>query len=325
MNILWCGGEDIDFPNGSSVVVSGSGARTGFSRAAIRCGTNPSSSRSLSFSGGAVTSGWLHFQSFANTAGTSTPMAGFGLNSAGNGGVFVGTSTSSNIKCALYKWDGTTLTQLATEAGTSLLTSGQFVIDMQITSFGASSTVNVYVNNVLVITFSGSTAITGITSLDCVSIPGLTLSQYNVSELIVADADTRSMSLLTMAPNAAGTTNNWTTGTFASINPTTINDANVIAVNTTGQDFQANCIDLPTGTFAVQAVKAVARAGVGAGSTPTSLKLGINTGGTVNVDAGHSQSAGFLTCERLMTQNPVTSAAWLASAMNALQMDLQSA
>jgi hypothetical protein len=148
---------------------------------------------------------------------------------------------------------------------------------------------------------------------------------YFASELIVADADTRSMSLVTMALNATGDANNWTTGTFASINPVTINDANVIAVNTTGQDFQANCIDLPSGSFSVLAVKVAARAEVTAGSTPTSLKMGVKTGGTVNVDGGRSPTSGFLTYERLMTQNPVTSAAWLQSAMNALQLDLQSA
>jgi hypothetical protein len=133
------------------------------------------------------------------------------------------------------------------------------------------------------------------------------------------------MSLVTMAPNAAGDANNWTTGTFGGINPTTINDASVIAVNTTAQDFEANVIDLPSGSFAVLAVRAAVRAEVTAGSTPTSVKLGVKTGGTINVDAGHALTAAFTTYERLMTTNSVTAAAWLASDMNALQMDLRSA
>jgi hypothetical protein len=92
------------------------------------------------------------------------------LNSAGNGGVFVGASTTSATKTALYKWDGTTLTQLTTESGTSLPSSGLGVIDMQISNYGVSSTVNVYVNGVLVIAYSGSTAIAGIANLDCVAL-----------------------------------------------------------------------------------------------------------------------------------------------------------
>jgi hypothetical protein len=327
MTILWCGGEDIDFPNGTPISVRTSTSfRTGFARCGLSCSVSSSVSRSQSFAGGAITSGWLHFQIWNNAGTTTVPFAGLGLNSAGNGGIFVGSSTTVTGKCSLYKWDGTTLTQLASEAGTSLPGSASAAaIDLQISSYGASSTVNVYVNNNLVIAFSGSTAISGIANLDCAGVWCNASGQWFVSEIIVGDADTRSMSLLTMAPNANGDANNWTTGTFASINPVTINDANVIAVNTTAQDFQANLLDLPAGSFGIQAVKVAARAEVTAGATPTSVKLGVKTGGTVNVDAGHALTAGFITYERLMTQNPVTSAAWLSSAMNALQMDLQSA
>ena len=327
MTILWCGGEDIDFPLGSPpiTVTSALYFRAGFARASLNCSASPSSSRSLSFSGGAITSAWLHFQLGVQSSTDSRMMAGLGLNSAGNGGIFVGSSNTSSIKCALYSWDGTTITKLAEEVGTSYPNSGIVSIDMQVTNLGASSTVRVYVSNVLVITYVGSTVISGIANLDCVSI--FTYSgNFLVSELIVGTADTRSMSLLTMAPNAAGDTNNWTTGTYANINPVTINDASVIAVNTTGQDFQANLIDLPVGSFGnVQAVKAIARAEITAGSVPTSLKLGVKTNSTVNVDAGQSLTTGFLSYERLMVTNPVTSAAWLASEMNPLQIDLQSA
>jgi hypothetical protein len=325
MTILWAGGEDIDFPNGSPPVVqTGIYYRPTYARCGLDCSAQPSSSRSLSFVGGAVTSAWLHFQ-LGVLAGTNGRMlAGLGLNSAGNGGLFVGTANANTAKCALFTWDGTTITQIATEAGTSYTGSGVQSVDMQVTNFGASSIVNVYVNNVLVIAYAGSTTISGIASLDCVSL-FTSGGNYWISECIVGTVDTRSMSLLTMAPNAAGDVNNWTTGTYANINPVTINDASVIAVNTTAQDFQANLIDLPAGTFSVNAVKAIARAEITAGSVPTSLKIGVKTGGTVNVDAGRALNAGFLPYERLMGINPVTAAGWLASDMNALQMDLQSA
>jgi hypothetical protein len=325
MTILWCGGEDVDFPAGNSASTNGSAFRASYARVSLSCsGAATVSARSLAFSGGALTSFWLHAQ-MALTVGAN-PFRGIGLSQTANGtasGLYVGNDNGNNNKVALWKLDGSTWTELASESGASLSTVPQ-PVDMQVISFGATATVNVYVGGTLRIAYSGSTAITGVSNLDCVSIPGNSGVLVS-SEIIVADADTRAMSLVTMAPNAAGDANNWTTGTFASINPTTINDANVIAVNTTAQDFQANCIDLPTGSFGVAAVKLAARMEVTAGSTPTSLKLGVKTGGTVNVDAGHAGTAAFTTYERLMTQNPVTSAAWLASAMNALQMDLQSA
>jgi hypothetical protein len=325
MTILWCGGEDLDFPYGSAVNNINTGFRSGFARCSLDCSADHSSSRSLSFSGGAITSGWLHCQIGVQAPTNGKLIAGLGLNAAGNGGVFIGSANANSIKCALFTWDGTTVTQIAAETGTSFPGSGTFSLDMQITSLGASSTVNLYINNVLVITYSGSTTITGIASLDCVSLMSFG-GNFVVSEFIVGTADTRSMSLLTMAPNAAGDTNNWTTGTYANINPVTINDASVIAVNTTGQDFQANLIDLPSGNFGnVQAVKAIARAEVTAGAVPTALKIGVKTNSTVNVDSGRALTTGFLPYERLMLTNPVTSAAWLASEMNPLQIDLQSA
>jgi hypothetical protein len=297
------GGEDIDFPNGSAPsVTAGVSFRTGYGRCALQCGTGGNAStRSLSFVGGTVTSAWLHAQLYVNTAFTNQHYIGLGLNSAGNKGVFVGSNSSTAAKCVLYTWDGSTATQLAAESGSSLASGTLAAIDMQITSYGASSTVNVYINGTLAITFSGSTAISGVSNLDCVLLGCSSSSGYS-SEIIVADADTRSMSLLTQAPNAAGDANNWTNA-YTNINPVSINDANVIFVNTTAQDFQANLIDLPSGTFTVQAVKAAVRAEVTAGSTPTSLKIGVKTGGTVNVDAGRTPTAAFTTYERLMNQS----------------------
>ena len=114
------------------------------------------------------------------------------------------------------------------------------------------------------------------------------------------------------------------TNTYTSINPTTINDANAIFNNTTGSDFLCNVTDLPSGSFSIMAVKEVARIEVTAGATPTGAKLGIKSGGTINVDAGHTPGAVWTQYERLMSTNPITSAAWTSSDINALQLDVQS-
>lgn len=330
MTILWCGGEDIDFPAGAPVSVDTTSSRfsSTYARNALyNSGAGNTSSRSLPFAGGAVTSCWLHANVLANPSGVGTraPLIGLGLNSTAFIALYVGIDTVNGLKLALYSYDGTTATKLAAETGASI--NGVLCpIDMQVINYGASATVNVYYNGNLVISFTGNVAVSGVTALDCVCIPGGSgfFAFTYTSEYIVADADTRAMRLLTMAPNAAGDTNNWTNG-YTNINPVTINDANVIFVNTTGQDFQANLIDLPAGLFSVNAVKVAARAEVTAGATPTGLKLGVKTGGTINVDGGHSLSAGFATYERLMNTNPVTTNPWLASEMIPLQIDLQSA
>jgi hypothetical protein len=328
MTILWCGGEDIDFPNGVPPTADTTGGtfRVGYGRCSLYGNTSFASARSLQFAGGSITSGWIHAQSYGSTF-TSNLGVGFGQLSAGNVGLCVGTDSSSSTKCGLWQFNGgsSTRTQIAAESGNSIPGTALNQFDMQVVNFGASATVRVYVNKVLVITYSGNSAFNGMAAMDCALIFGTSGTFTRSGEIIVADADTRTLSLVTMAPNAAGDNNNWDSGTFASINPTTINDANNIAVATTAKDFQANLIDLPSGSFTVAAVKIAARAQVQAGATPTSLKLGVRESGTNYLDGGHTLTTSWATYESLLTTNPATSAAWLQSAMNPLQLELQSA
>jgi hypothetical protein len=197
---------------------------------------------------------------------------------------------------------------------------------MQVTSFGATAVVNVYLNGSATATLSGTynLSVTGVSNLDCVCLVGNSANGYP-TEIIVTDTlDTRALSVVTHAPNAAGGSVGSWSGTYASINPTTINDATFINDNTAGSDFQANLIDLPTGTFQCYGAKAIARGAVPAGSTTTGFKLGIYDGTTVNVDAGHTCSTAFQPFERLMLTDPITSAAFTMANLNAMQLDIQS-
>lgn len=327
-NILWMGGEDIDFPNGTIPTAIGSSnstyMRTTYVRCAIDCRTD--CARSLSFVGGAVTSAWITARLGLIAGSTAVKSFGLGKNSAGNKFVGVGTDASSGTKLAIFKFDGTTRTQITNESGTSLSTGGGgHHVDLQVSgNTGLTScTLTAYVDGIQVATTTGYDLSALFASLDCAVLGSDGGGAIYVSEIIVADGDTRSMGLLTMGPNAAGDTNNWTNA-YTNINPTQYNDSNVVYVNTTAQDFQANLINLPTGAFSVLAVKAAVRAEVTAGSTPTLLKIGVKSGGTVSVDSGQSPTSSFTTYERLMATNPVTSVAFQSSDMNALQMDLQS-
>lgn len=215
-------------------------------------------------------------------------------------------------------------TSLASEAGLSVGSMNTlYKLDMQVSSYGASSTVKIWVNGTLVITFTGDTSVSGMSGFDRV-LTGNSVSAALFSEIIVADEDTRLMNLVTMAPNGAGTTDLWT-GTYSNVNPVTINDANYVYSNVTGQDEQFNCIDIPSGTWTVKAVMAVARAAVSPSATATQLALGVNSGGTVNVGSNIALAGSFAPYQRLMATNPVTSAAWAQSEMNPLQINLRTA
>lgn len=331
-NVLWCGGEDIDFPVGPggpnfANTTNASFFNSGFARCGINGSGNANEwASSIPFSGGAVTSLWLHFVLYDGTGVTSETYCGVSASSAANGaGLYVGTDSTTAKKLALWKYDGTTWTELASESGNSAATGSLITYDMQISGFGGGSpSVTVYVNGVAKITYTTAISITGVTAFDCVAILSKqTFPSWWFSEFIVTDTlDTRTARLLTGAPNAAGTTNNWT-GAYTNINPLAENDTSVVTVNTTGQDFQANVTDMPSG-YSIQAVKIAARSELTNGATPTLLKLGINEGGTISVDSGQSVAPAWFTYERLMTTDPVTSGAWNAANWNSLQLDLRS-
>ena len=326
MTILWCGGEDIDFPNGGPVTIEPYSARYRPAygvRCALLMSGGAGGARSNNFPGGAVTSAWLSFQnSFGYYPNPATLLAGLVKDSTSMSGLYVGVSSSSSLRLALIKYDGTTKTQLAVEVADSYQSAVVSKIDMQITGYGSNATVNVFLNSALIISYTGDVTVSGVTSLSAAAI--VSNSYSAVSEIIVADEDTRLFSLATAAPNAAGTTNQWT-GAYTDVNEVTTNDANLIYTNTDSQNSQFNLIDMPTGTFSVKAVKLSARAAKSADSSVGTLKIGINSGGTVNVDSGQALTTGWATYERLMQVNPITSNAFTPAEVNALQLNLQSA
>jgi hypothetical protein len=330
MSILWVGGEDIDFPNGATATVSTTSStfRAGYARCSLPTLSTASITRSNAFPGGAVTSAWLSFHLFvASTIGANTRAVGFGL-SGTSGSLTLGSGSATN-KFALWKYDGTTATLLASETGTSLATSTAYRIDMQVVNFGATATVNVFINGILLITFSGNVAVSGMANFDSVILTGVAsgFALGNISEVIVADQDTRAWpGVVTMALTGAGTTNNWTNNTFSNINGTTISDASPASVNVSAQDQQYNVTDLPTGSFVIPVVKISARMAVSASPAVTQVKLGYNSGGTVGFGTGATKllTTAYATYEQFDSINPVTGLAWAQSDMNALQLELQS-
>lgn len=334
MSILWCGGEDIDFPNGAAVFVDTTNAnffRNTFSRCGISCSTGWMWSKP--FPGGSITSGWLSGHVGYNHGTGTNNVHYFGLVNSASGnasGLWVGEgSTSSQL--GIYTFNGTTFTLLAQTTSSPILnnsTNQSIKIDVQVISYGASGTVNLFFNGAFALTFTGNIAVSGVSNLDTVAFQSHDPAGGNiwVSELIVSSTDTRSLQgLVTMAPNGNGTTQNWSNPAFTNFNPIVINDANSTFVNTTGQDEQATLIDLPSGNFSIPMVKIAARALATSGATATNLKLGVNNGGTVAVASPHALTTGFNTVEDFFSTDPTTSVAWVQSQMNGLQLDLRSA
>ncbi len=328
MSILWAGGEDLNFPNGGGVGSLGSsnpnGFRAGYARVSLYA-TSSTLCKSTVLPGGAVTSAWLHCRianEFNFPGSTSTGIVGFGLSGTSKG-LFFGYGSATG-KAAILTYDGSAWTVLASESGSSatIVFHALQRLDMQVISYGASATVNVYLNGVLLVTFTGDVTVSGVSNFDSVYYSNN--GNFSLSEIIVADEDTRAFAgLATMAPTAAGSTDDWT-GAYTDVNPTSINDANAVYTDTASEDEQFNLTDLPSGAFHIKAVVVSARVTSTVGATADKVALGFRSGGSVAVGTSQSTTTAWETKEEIFAQNPVTSADWVQSDMNALQVDLQS-
>lgn len=248
----------------------------------------------------------------------------FGVVSSANPGKGLWVQAGASGKAQLVKVDSST-TVLATEGGTSFTSGGLHRVDIRIQNYGASGTVTVWIDLNQVLTFTGNIAVAGTSGLDQIGISNTQSNgqQYSVSEVIAADEDTRALVLVTLAPNALGTTDAWT-GTFTDINEVTLSDATVNTVNTVGQLQQYALSDLPAGNFAVKAVVISARATAPAGSASNSVQLGVQTGSGTDVGAAQAPGTGLVTLSRIMATDPTTGSQWLPATVNAMQLVMKS-
>lgn len=339
MGVLWCGQEDIDFPNGTggaSIVdqatASGGGTgRTGWTRTELRSSSFAHAVCSKPFPGGAITSGWFTFRTNPSNPETNQLLAGLVSSSASYlKGLWVGFSSSSSTKLALFTFDDTTKTQLAAESGNSGPLTASTQIAVNIASFGATATITVYVAGVLIITFTGdvtlSSSISSVDSFAVMETPTGGSTVGGISECIVSTDDVRAyLGLQTLALTGAGTLQDWSSPTYTNINGTKISDSTPTFSNTNNQEVEYNITDpASAGSYSVAAVKIAARAALSSTPAVTKLELGYDSGGTDGFGTGATKTLTpiYDTYEQLDTVNPVTAVAFVQSEMNALQLNM---
>jgi len=224
----------------------------------------------------------------------------------------------------LQAHDGTAAFALATGPDTSLFNSipaADIRFDLVVTDFGAASNIKVYANKSLIIDWTGDSSIAGYSALTCVGIVG-TKDRSEISKIIVADEDTQPMEITTVAINAAGDTNEFDYGLFSDVNEVTLSDATQIYATTADKLFLANATGMPAGDWIVKSFRLAARCVDGLGNV--GIKLGVKSGGTVDVGAAENCSGYWQTKERMMQVNPVTSNPFTPSEIVSLQLAVKS-
>jgi hypothetical protein len=332
MAILFAGAESEDFTLSGGVIsdTGGSRHRSAYARQAFYF-TNNYATQSIRGSFAASSTVNLTGRFYINSvfsAGAPGPALTVGgsarlrVRVAGTGG--------GNLNTAAFVVETLTSGGVATTLATSTLTAPDTTLHKMdlLVSYGTSGRVRLYINNVLFCDYSGDVTASGATTLDGFIIGGLTAStSFGTawSEIIVADEDTRPLSLKTIAPNATGDTTAWTSGTWADIDEIVATDADLAASDTALQVLSVNCTGMPSGAsgLTVRAVKSVALAARGA-TGPTKLALGVRQSSTNAFASGVTLDTGYSVVSTTWTTNPVTSSAFTASEIDALQLAYRS-
>ena len=323
MSILWCGNEDIDFPYSTSWGWSTDNTfYRPVSRGAFQIGGSIEYTlRSAPFLAGAVTSAWLSFYWYQSAADSNQPIAGL-IDSVSSKGLFIGTSTSG--KYGIFKSDGS-FTQIADESGASLTPNLQ-KLDLQINNYGASGTINLFLNgsDTSIISYTGDTSIAGIANFDSIQFGSCGSSSGApafASEVIVADEDTRQFSLQTLALTEAGTITEWVNNNYTNINGAIFSDSNPTSSDAPSQQQQYNVTNPVAGTWGIKAVKISARAAASDGSL--AIRFGYNNVGTTVYSSLRSPSTTYTLLETLDNTDPTNDgAAWEQSEMDTLQFSV---
>lgn len=335
MTIYFAGGEDTSFTSigtGIGTSTNTNYVRPTYARYAFTVNNtgvaDPPASRLVSPAFTAASSLWVHAQVGIISIGAST-VNQQGLIIRSPDGVarllLRQTATTGGLKISSRNAAGT-ITDLAAST-INLPANGMISLDLQI-NYVAAGSVNLYLGGALAATFSGDPRTDAATQLDQIDLATVCngLNGNAWSEVVVADTDTRSVCLWTLAPAAAGNTQSWTPNTVGNINKTAINDASFISTssnNALSEWTTGAAPSAPAGTYNVLAVVQEARVETSV-SGPQHFDWLVRTGNTDNL-AGNRKAPplSFATFGNQIWQtNPQTGVAWTMADLTATGFNL---
>lgn len=328
MTILFAGGEWDAFqapsgPNG--VDTSTAFYDVDYASCAMQMTTNADFFAELNPS--AQTDVWVHFEIYVRNNLSSNAVI-WRLENASGQGILRGLRGSTATTAYMQYWNGSAWTTIGSAFTIANDTRVQWDIHARIADSGGIF--EWYINSVLASSFSGDTNLFAGSTVSKIAFGG-TFSGTNfsslLSQVIVADVDTRAMKLATIRPNANGTTGDWT-GTYADVDEVgSWSDADYISSGTANQVelFGMSNLSAQAQTLDPIAFVMTARGRKGA-SGPQNVQAAVRTGGT---DYFSGNMTGVTTSFGNFGQikwevNPQTGVAWTVSEIQAIEAGFKS-
>lgn len=283
--IYWRGSEDIDYLITGATVWSQTGGRfrSGFARGAVEPGgSNNGLARNLNlWNGGAGANPfWMSFWvSTQNTAQNGINI--LYLNDTSNITRFRLNPNANVNNITVFKVNAAGVQTSLGNFNSGMAVNVLVKWDIFVTD-AVAGLFQIYVNGSLVFSFSGDTTTDGSAHNIAYHYFGNGLNgnnQWDWSETIVSDSDTRSMALVTLAPVANGNTHNFDVGSPAAgnVNEFFTNDTTIDGASVSGLIDQYTIGSLPSGTWSILDFGISARMMRGF-TGPQHMDLGVRSG-----------------------------------------------
>ena len=209
-------------------------------------------------------------------------------------------------------------------ASQGIATATLFKIDIQV-NYSTTGWVRIYLNGTMVYEFVGNTIASGSTSTSLTKMgftnSGTSSSMY-YSEVIVAERDTRTLSLYTLVPTGNGSGNQWQ-GSYTDIDEGRANETDVVSTTAAEQAAFFEIGDIPAGNYAIQAVKVTAQATRGV-TGPANIQIGVRSAGTTTLSPNKPLDSAWTKVNETFLVNPTTGLAWTLAEVNAMQIAARS-
>ncbi len=291
-----------------------------------RCGLRTTGNSYLDTSQfAALTECWTHmsFNHRSDGGGTYYPL--YWLNASDTQVLRMKHVTSGTETVSFESWDGAAW--VAAGASISLpLASAMQVIDVRFVVNSATGTVALYVAGTERINSTVDlSAIASIRKLRVAAGVSGFSSESRFSQVVIADESTIGFRLGTCYVSAAGATSSWT-GAYTDIDETVYSDADFINSGSANQvsTFAQTAIPTLTG-YTVRAIAVTARAKRNSASGPQNTRMALRSSGTDYFSGSDiALGLGYTPVQTIWETNPATSAAWVNTAIAALQPGVKS-